>query len=143
MSYGMGVTQVEYSANNLNLNQGSNTVLATFFFPRKCTILRYGVVAEAAEGLLSPCILNMATVIAGGATATEVSNSNLVVGSARARGVPVYKDLASRVEVAAGQLVQIRADTAAGGTSTGRVWIEYVPEAFNGSNIPTAFVASA
>jgi len=134
----------QHSANTLNLNQGSDTVLATFFFPRKATIRRYGIIAEAAEGLLAPSVLNLATVISGGATATAVgSGSNLTVGSARARGVPVYKDLASRVTVESGGLLQVRAGTAAGGTSTARAWVEYEEEPYSGGNIPTSAVASS
>lgn len=132
----------EYSANNLNLNQGSDTVLASFFMPRKARIRRYGVIAEAAEGLLAPGVLNLAIAVAGGASATEVASSNLAHG-ARARGVAVYKDLTSRVEAEAGQIVQVRADTAAGGTSTGRVWVEYEPQPYVAANIPSSVVKAS
>lgn len=131
--------RTEYSANNLNLNQGSNAVLASFFMPRKAVIRRYGVIAEAAQGLLAPGKLNLAVAVAGGASATEVPNSTLAHG-ARARGIAVYGNLASRVEVNAGEIVQVRADTAAGGASTGRVWIEVEDQPYNGANIPASVV---
>ena len=133
--------RTEYSANNLNLNQGSNTVLASFFAPRPMTVRRYGVIAEAAEGLLAPGKLNLAIAVAGGASATEVANSTMQPG-ARARGIAVYGNLASRVQLAAGEILQVRADTAAGGTSTGRVWIEVEDEPYVGANIPTSVVAA-
>ncbi len=134
--------KTEYSANSLNLNQGANTVLTTFFFPRKVLLIRYGIVSEASEGLLSAGVLNLATVIAGGATATEVTG-NLLAHGVRVRGVPVYKDLTTRQALAAGTLLQIRVDVDAGGTSTGRVWIEYEEETFSGANIPSTFIEAS
>ena len=133
--------QTQSSANNLNLNQGSDTVLASFFMPQPAVLRRYGVIAEAAEGLLAPGILNAAIAVAGGASATEIASSNLAHG-ARARGIGVYHNFVARNEVPAGGIVQVRADTAAGGTSTGRVWIEYEPQPFAGANIPSTWVAA-
>lgn len=134
----------QHSANNLNLNQGSDTVLATFFIPRKARIRRYGVISEASQGLLAAMRLNLATVTPGGATATAVgAGSVLNPGGARARGVAVYKDIDERVEVDSGGLVQVRAGTAAGDTSTGRVWIEYEEDPYNGTSIVSTAVKSA
>ena len=65
--------RTENSAGTLNLNQAANTVLATFFFPRKVTVLRYGVISEASEGLLAVGVLNLAIAVQGGATAVEIT----------------------------------------------------------------------
>ncbi|MGW8369298.1 MAG: hypothetical protein ACWGPN_11550 [Gammaproteobacteria bacterium] len=134
--------RTEYSANTLNLNQAANTVLATFFFPRKARVRRYGVISEAAAGLLAPGALNLATSAAGGASFTEVSSSILTHG-ARARGIGVTKTLGSRLELEAGSLLQVRVDVDAGGASTGRVWIEVEDEPFSGTAIPSTWVASS
>ena len=134
--------RTEYSANTLNLNQAANTVLATFFLPRKARLRRYGVISEAAQGLLAPGVLNVATSPAGGATFTEVTGSLLAHG-VRARGIGVYKTLPSRVELEAGSVVQVRVDVDAGGASTGRVWIEVEDEPFNGNAIPSSYVAAS
>ncbi len=135
--------RTEHSANSLNFNQAANTVLHTFFFPRKVTLRRDGVVSEASEGLLSVGVLNLASVIAGGATATEISDSLLAHG-VRVRGVGVYKELdAARVTLTAGMLLQVRVDVNSDATSTGRVWIEVEDEPFNGANIPTTYIEAS
>lgn len=140
--FGSGAYQVQSSANNLNLNQGSDTVLATFFVARKAVVRRYGVVSEASQGLLAPSVLNLSYSSDGGANQTAYgSGSTLAVGSARSRGVPVYRNVTTRIEVPAGSTISVRAGTAAGGTSTGRVWIEYDEEPFNGAAIPSNAVA--
>ncbi len=128
-----------------NLNQAEDTVLlSAIYFPAGGFIRRYGVVAEAAEGLLAPNELRLRSSTDGGATYADLAtnddgtNAELDVVSARARGVPVYKDVGITVDP--NTLVVVASKVAAGGTSTGRVWIEYQTEPFNGTNIPTTAV---
>lgn len=130
-----------------NLNQAEDTVLlAAIFFPSGGFIRRYGVVAEAAEGLLAPNELRIRSSVDGGANYTDRStddaggNAELDVVAARARGVAVYKDTA--ITIAPNTLVVVASKVAAGGTSTGRVWMEYAQYPFNGGNIPTTAVAA-
>jgi hypothetical protein len=121
-------------------------LLAAVYFPAGGFIRRFGVVAEAAEGLLAPNELRLRRSTDGGANYTDIStddsgaNAELDVVSARARGVPVYKD--TGVTILPGTLVVVASKVAAGGTSTGRVWMEYAIEPFNGVNIPSNAVAA-
>ena len=134
--------RTEYSANTLNFNQAANTVLATFFFPRRVTLIRYGIISEASEGLLTAGVLNLAIVNQGGATPVEITG-NLLAHGVRARGIGVYKDLTTRQTLEAGELLQIRVDVDAAGTSTGRVWVEYEQDVFNGESIPSTWVEAS
>lgn len=122
----------------VDLNQGSNTVLASFYMPAGGYVRRLGVVSEAAAGLLAPSVLNVAYSTDGGATFTSIGT---LTSGARARAVPVYRNLeVAAAVVPANSLVAIRAQTAAGGTSTGRVWAEVQEEPLAGTSIPTTAV---
>ena len=73
--------RTEYSVNTLNFNQAADTVLATFFFPRRVTIIRYGIIAEASEGLIAAGVLNLAIAVQGGELADPaVGGDDFAVG---------------------------------------------------------------
>ncbi len=135
--------RTEYSVGTVDFNQSANTVLATFFMPRKGRIRRYGVVAEASQGLLAAFEMNLNILVQGGASGTEVTGSILDVAANRARGIAVVKTLTTRIDFNAGELVEVRVDVDAGGTSTGRVWIEVEDEPHSGSNIPSTWIVAA
>jgi hypothetical protein len=148
MGFPGGIANSQYSLAQVaaaNLNQAEDTVLlAAIFFPAGGFIQRFGVVAEAAEGLLAPNELRLRSSVDGGATYVDRStndageNAELDVVAARARGVDVYKDVG--MTIAPNTLVVVASKVAAGGTSTGRVWMEYALNPFNGGNIPTTAV---
>lgn len=142
MSIGLGVTTFTHSASNADLNDSENTVLHTVVALKPIQIQRYGVVSEASQGLLSPMRLKLRRVTGGGATAADIAGTTLNPGGARARGVMVYKEPESRVVINAGEHVTVAISTAAGGTSTGRVWIEYQELPFSGTNVPDSAVKS-
>lgn len=139
-----GIANSQYllaQAAGANLNQAEDTaLLAAVYFPAGGFIRRYGVVSEAAEGLLAVNELRLRRSVDGGANYADIAtsdngdNAELDVASARARGVPVYKDVG--VEIAPGTLVVVASKVAAGATSTGRVWMEYALAPFAGSNVP-------
>lgn len=145
MSIGLGVTDFDYSANGLNLNQAGGTRLHTVFAAKPLQIQRYGVVSEASQGLLAPMRLKLQTSTDGGASWSDVTDADDILNpdGAQSRGVPVNKDMDGRVTIEAGTLVAIAIDTAAGGTSTGRVWLEYQQLPFAGNKVPDKAVESA
>ncbi|HEX5419250.1 MAG TPA: hypothetical protein VFY39_04555, partial [Gammaproteobacteria bacterium] len=84
----------EYSikeAAGADLNGAANTSLLSFYMPAGGILRRFGVVAEAAAGLLAPSVLKASYSTDGGQNFTDIGT--LTVGSARARGVPVYRTL--------------------------------------------------
>ncbi len=117
-------------AQGVNLNQAANTVLLTFTAKKTAILRRYGVIADAAAGLLAPMDLKLRTVPIATGTAADIANTTLN-GVARARGLGIVKTLSERVVVTEGDDVTIAIAVAAGGVSTGDVWLEYAEEPFN------------
>lgn len=138
----LGNTTVK-GATGVNLNQSANTVLMTLVAHKPLLLQRFGVIADASEGLLAAMRLKMRkTTIADGTVADLTGMGTLDPGGTKARGKGVYKDAEDYVRVDAGDKVTIAVDTSAGGTSTGDVFIEYIELPFSGSGID-AFSASA
>lgn len=125
-----------------NLNQAANTVLLSFYLPGGGAVRRYGVVAEAAQGLLAACVLKMSYSVDGGATFTDFATSTLTSGL-RARGVPAYRTLNAVLSqaVPANALVAVRVSTDAGGASTARIWVEVENAVYQPANIPATAIA--
>lgn len=137
-----GHTRVEGDT-NVNLNQSSNTTLLTVVAHKPMLLQRFGVIADASQGLLAAMRLKMRTTpIATGTTADITEMGTLNPGEAKDRGEGVYKDAEDTVRIDAGDSVEIAVDTSAGGTSTGDVFIEYVELPFAGTEID-AFSVSA
>lgn len=122
-NFNAGYEQREIAA--ANFNQAANTVLLSFYLPTGGAVRRYGVVAEAAQGLLAASVLKMSYSTDGGATYTDLTTSTLTPGT-RARGVPVQRSLNSGTaqSIPANALVAVRVSTDAGAASTGRIWVE-------------------
>lgn len=132
-----------FTARGVNLNQAEDTVLLAVYAARPMTVIRYGVMANSANGLLAANELRLRKTTAAGVTADLASTEDLDVASARARGVIVYKTLTTRIDLAAGDTLILASKVAAGGTSTGDVFIEAIEYPFAGSNIPSNAVAAA
>jgi len=143
MSIGLGVTRTEYSANNLDFNQAAGTALFTIYAAKPMRVQRFGVISEAAQGLLAAMRLRLRRGTGGGGTVADIADTTLNPGGARARGVPVYKDMEDRIFINAGETLIVAVQVDAGGTSTGRAWIEFEEAPFNGANIPAAAIKSA
>jgi hypothetical protein len=128
-------TTVSVYAANVNLNQAQNTALLTFKAVRTVRLHRFGVVADAAAGLLAPMDLKLRLTPVATGTAADISGA-VLNGAVKARGYGLVKTLSSREEIVlAGDTVTIAVETAAGGTSTGDVFLEYEPLSFNPQNI--------
>jgi hypothetical protein len=134
-------------ANSVNLNQAEDTVLLERYFPSGGVVRRYGVVADAAEGLLAANELRLRIAPATAPqTPADVATDDggnvcsLDVVSNRVAGVLVYVD--TQVTVEPGETVIVASKVAAGGTSTGNVILEFQEEPFNGSAIPSTAVES-
>jgi len=128
---------------NQNLNSAQNTALLTFVAHKPIVLHRFGVMANAAAGILSPMRLKLRLTPVATGTAADISGvGNLNPGAARARGVGVYKTVGDDVTVQAGDTITLCVETAAGGTSTGDVWLEYAELPFSGTPI-APYVASA
>lgn len=136
----IGETKVEYAA-NANLNQAQNTALLTYIAMKPCVIQRFGVMANSANGLLAANELKVRVAPAVTGTAADSAVGTLDVAANRTRGVIVYKDAEARVEVAAGDTITVCSEVAAGGTSTGDVFLEIQELSF--MDKPTTAVASA
>ena len=118
-----------------NLNQAQNTVLLTFKAVRPVRLHRFGVVADAAAGLLAPMDLKLRKTPVATGTAADIDGA-VLNGAVKARGFGLVKTLTSREEIVlAGDTVTIAVETAAGGTSTGDVFLEYEPLPFQVANI--------
>lgn len=129
------ITKVE-TATNQNLNQAENTVLLTYVASKPCIVQRFGVVANASEGLLAAMRLKMRLDPINGDAISDLSGmGTLNPGGAIAQGNGVYKNATDRVEVEAGDHITVAVDTAAGGTSTGDVFLEVEELPFAGSLI--------
>lgn len=142
MSIGLGVTSVEYSANNLNFNQAAGTALFTIYAAKPMRVQRFGVISEASQGLLAAMRLRLRRGTDGGDTVENIDDTTLNPGGAVARGIPVYKDMEDRVIINAGETLVVAVQTDAGGTSTGRAWVEFEELPFNGYNIPDDAIKS-
>lgn len=126
-------TRVEYAA-AANLNQAQNTVLLTFVAIKPVRIHRFGVIADAAAGLLAASDLKLRHVPVATGTAADISGA--VLNSAVvARGSGLMKTLTTREVIPAGDTVTVAVETSAGGTSTGHVFLEVEELPFAGSNI--------
>jgi hypothetical protein len=143
---------IAQSAGNVNLNSTSSQL--EHFLRAGGNVRRAGVVAEAAEGLLAAMVLTLEFSVDGGANFTTIAT--LSPAGALARGVNFYKDVpatsapgvGATAQKSAGavppnSLVRLRVSNAAGGTSTGRLWIELEEQPFNGVNVPANAVAAA
>lgn len=131
----LGHTTTE-GATGVNLNQSENTVLLTVVARKPILLYRFGVIADAAEGLLDAMVLKMRKVdISDGSKSDLTGMGNLTPDGAKGRGVGVFKDAEDYVRIDAGDKVEIAIDTAAGGTSTGDVFAEYVELPFSGTEI--------
>lgn len=108
-----------------NLNQAQNTVLHTYRVFRPVIIRRFGVVADAAAGLLAPMDLKLRYIPGSTGTAADISGA-VLNGAVKARGFGLVKTLETRVgdTYLPGDEIVIAVETAAGGTSTGDVFIE-------------------
>lgn len=122
-------TQVDFSA-AANLNQAENTVLHTLRVMRPMRIHRFGVVADAAEGLLAASVLKLRKIPVGTGTAADITGA--VLNSAvKTRGNGICKTLGTREDdFDIGDEVVIAVSTSAGAASTGDVFIEYEPLPF-------------
>jgi hypothetical protein len=130
-----------------NLNQAEDTVFIERYFPSGGFVRRYGVVGDASEGLLAANELRLrvapATAPQTPADVATDDGDNIVsldVASNRVAGVIVYVDLG--LTVLPGETVIVASKVAAGGTSTGNVFLEFAEEPFNGAAIPTTAVES-
>lgn len=123
-------------ADGVNLNQGSNAVHISTVLPGGGLVRRLHVQADSANGLLAPSVLRVRKSGDGGASWTTVGD--LTVGSARGRGVPVYRTFdVSAAQIDPGEKVEVVDQTAGGGTSTGDVSLEVEYDPFNGANKPS------
>lgn len=136
--------QVQHS---VDLNVAEDTVLLERYFPSGGVVRRYGVVADSANGLLAANELRLRIAPATAPqTPVDVATDDggnicsLDVASARVAGVPVYVDL--KLTVAPGETVIVASKVAAGGTSTGNVFLEFAEEPFAGAAIPSTAVES-
>lgn len=109
-----------------DLNGAPNAVLHTYVFAKPGIVRRFGVVADGAPGLLAPMRLKLRRSPAATGTAADIPGTQLG-GPARARGFGYVKTLGNREEFKPGDVVTVCIDVAAGGTSTGRVWVEIEP----------------
>lgn len=135
MSIRLGDTKV-VTATAQNLNQAANTVLLTYVASKPCRLHRFGVVGDAAEGLLAAMRLKMRLVpIDTGVAEDLAAAGTLNPGEAKARGLGVYKDAEDNEVIDAGDTITVAIDTAAGGTSTGNVFLEIVELPFAGTEI--------
>lgn len=109
-----------------NLNQAQNTVLLTLRPMRPVRVHRFGVVADAAAGLLAPMDLKLRKVPVNTGTAADITGA-VLNGAVKARGFGLVKTLETRVgeDYLPGDEITLCVETAAGGTSTGDVFIEY------------------
>lgn len=147
MSTGLYGGYKRETANSVNLNQAEDTILLKRYFPSGGVVRRYGVVADSANGLLAVNELRLRIAPATAPqTPADVATDDggnicsLDVASARSAGVPIYVN--TQVTVDPGETVIIASKVAAGGTSTGNVWLDFEEEPFNGSAIPTTAVES-
>lgn len=135
MSMGYGDTKV-VTETNVNLNGSENTALLTYVASKPCKLHRFGVVADASEGLLSAMRLKMRKIPITTGTAEDIDGAGVLdPDGAKDRGKGVYKDAEERVVIDAGDSVTIAIDTAAGGTSTGNVFLEIEELPFAGEEI--------
>lgn len=130
-----------------NLNQAEDTVFIERYFPSGGRVRRYGVVGDASEGLLAANELRLRVAPATAPqTPVDVATDDggnicsLDVASARSAGVLVYVDLQLTIEP--GETVIVASKVAAGGTSTGNVFLEFEEQPFAGSSIPSTAVES-
>lgn len=124
-----------------NLNQAANTVLLSFYTPALGMLVRrIWLVAEAAAGILAPCVLKLSYSIDGGATFVDVTGATVTPG-ARARGILVYRNFTARYAIPTGALVAIRVSTDSGGAGTARLGLDYEPQPFQPVNLPTTAIA--
>lgn len=130
-----------------NLNQAEDTIFIERYFPSGGLIRRYGVVGDASEGLLAVNELRLRVAPATAPqTPADVATDDggnicsLDVASARSAGVMVYVD--TQLTVSPGETVIVASKVAAGATSTGNVFLEFLEEPFNGGNKPTTAVSS-
>lgn len=123
-----------------DLNQAANTVLYTFTANKPVVLRRFGVIADAAEGLLAASVLKLRLVPQATGVAADITGAvlNSVV---TARGNGIIKTLATRIAIDAGDEVTIAVSTDAGAASTADVWLEYAEEPFNVQDI-TNYVES-
>lgn len=114
-----------------NLNQAQNTVLHTYRVLKPVRIHRFGVVADAAAGLLAPMDLKLRHIPGTTGTAADITGA-VLNGAVKARGYGLVKTLETRVgaDYEPGDEIVIAVETAAGGTSTGDVWLELEPLPF-------------
>ena len=118
-----------------NLNQAQNTVLLTYKAMRPVRLHRFGVVADAAAGLLAPMDLKLRLTPVATGTAADITGA-VLNGAVVARGSGLVKTLATREEILnIGDTVTVAVETAAGGTSTGDVFLEVEPLPFQVANI--------
>lgn len=130
-----------------NLNQAEDTVFIERYFPSGGRVRRYGVVGDTANGLLAANELRLRIAPADAPqTPVDVATDDggnvcsLDVASARSAGVLVYVD--TLVTVQPGETVIVASKVAAGGTSTGNVFLEFEEEPFAGPQVPSTAVES-
>lgn len=147
MAMGFNAEYQREIVNSVNLNQAEDTVLLERYFPSGGIVRRYGVVGDSANGLLAANELRLrvapATAPQTPADVDEDDGGNICsldVASNRSAGVIVYVD--TRITVAPGETVIVASKVAAGGTSTGNVFLEFSEEPFAGTSIPSTAVES-
>lgn len=147
MSINLQAGYVREVAHSQNLNQAEDTVLLERYFPSGGVVRRYGVVADASEGLLAANELRLRVAPASAPqTPVDVATDDggnivsLDVASNRSAGVPVYVDL--RLTVEPGETVIVASKVAAGGTSTGNVWLEFEENPWQAYTRPSTAVSS-
>ena len=147
MAMGFNAEYQRLVANSVDLDVAEDTVLLERYFPSGGVVRRYGVVADASEGLLAANELRLRVAPATAPqTPADVATDDggnvcsLDVVSARAAGVLVYVDLQLTVEP--GETVIVASKVAAGATSTGNVFLEFAEEPFNGAAKPSTAVES-
>lgn len=128
------LTKVQY-AETVDLNQSSNTALLSFVAAKPIIIHRFGVVADSANGLLAATRLKMRETPIETGTEADLSGTTLNPDGSVSRGNGVWKMPDSRIKVSAGDKVTVSVETAAGGTSTGLVFLEYEELPFAGTEV--------
>lgn len=118
-----------------DLNAAQNVVLLTLRAMRPIRIHRFGVVADAAAGLLAAGDYKLRIIPVATGTAADIAGT-VITGAAKARGFGLVKTLDTRVVNALpGDEIVVAMETDAGGTSTGDVFIEYEPLPFQVADI--------
>lgn len=142
----MAVLQTEskvVTATAQNLNGAANTALLTYVASKPIELRRFSVMADSANGLLAPMRLKLRHIPASTGTPADIAEAGILdPGGALGQGQGVHKPVEDRIRIPAGDTVTVAVSTAAGGTSTGNVALEFMELPFSGELVD-AFTESA